>query len=94
MFYQRMTYTSDGYAALELSGSIYIPMPETPLPRPIKQIERVMSNMLMLVNELEHIMNGDSDDAKQYALMRMNEVDDAVIMAQMDILTGPPQEVK
>mgnify|MGYP003656107006 CR=1 FL=1 len=91
MLYQRTTSTSDGYAALELSGSIYIPMPETPS---IKQLERVMSNMLMLVNEIEHIMDGDSDDAKQYALMRINEVDEAVIMAQMDILTGPPQEVK
>jgi hypothetical protein len=71
-------------------------------PEAFKKLERVMLNMVMLLNELEHIIdtdvdvNGlsDSDDAKQYALMRMNEVDDAIIMAQMDILTGPPQEVK
>jgi len=91
MIYQRTTYTVDEYSAIELNGSLYIPMNE---PEAFKKLERVMSNILILVNELEYIMDGDSDDAKQYALMRMNEVDDAVIMAQMDILTGPPQEVK
>jgi hypothetical protein len=91
MLYRRTTYTLDGYAALELSGSLYMPENET---EAFKKLERVMSNILMLVNELEHIMNEGDDDAKGYTLMRINEVDEAVIMAQMDIQTGPPQEVK
>jgi hypothetical protein len=46
------------------------------------------------MNEVEHIMNEGDDDAKGYALMQMRAVEDATITAQMDILTGPPQEVK
>ena len=91
MLYQRTTQTIDGHAALDLSGSIYMPMQDID---EFAQCVRFMKNMSYFMNEVEHIMNEGDDDAKGYALMQMRAVEDATITAQMDILTGPPQEVK
>ena len=94
MLYQIDKYyvqPTEEYAALDLSGSIYMPMQDID---GFAQCVRFMTNMRLFMNEVEHIMNEGDDDAKGYALMQMRAVEDATITAQMDILTGPPQEVK